>query len=229
MERVLKTLRGFMIILVLLCARSGWGSIFCPLARQGFSIPPRTNSIFFFSNGFHGPRTPCLGLLYFSFVMYKSWWRRVWMLASTTHWLIFVPIYSGDGAQPWRGPRENDEYFFSCLIMALTTVGDLVTDIAVVTDMNFTSLMSLIWIQLIILWIWYLLQIVDFIREFYSCLQKYWQTCIGPGEWQEVVWVVLQPMMSIAPPPPPPRAHVPVTKKPKNVAAVKRRRVEDSE
>ena len=49
-----------------------------------------------------------------------------------------------DGARPWRGPREKDEYFFSCLIMALTTVGDLVIDVAAATGMNFTSLMSLI-------------------------------------------------------------------------------------
>ena len=85
MESSLRTLRGFMILLALLCVRSGWGSISCPLARQGFPIPPRTDSISFFSSGFRGPRTPCLGLLHFPFVMYQSWWHRVWTLASTTH------------------------------------------------------------------------------------------------------------------------------------------------
>ena len=49
-----------------------------------------------------------------------------------------------DGVQPWRGLREKDEYFFSCLIMVLTIVGDLVIDVAPAIGMNFTSLMSLI-------------------------------------------------------------------------------------
>jgi hypothetical protein len=44
-----------------------------------------------------------------------------------------------DGARPWRGPRVKDGYFFSCLIMTLTTVGDLVIDVAATTGMNFTS------------------------------------------------------------------------------------------
>ena len=48
------------------------------------------------------------------------------------------------GARLYRGPREMDELFFSCLIMALSTVGDLVIDVAAPTGMNFTSLMSLI-------------------------------------------------------------------------------------
>jgi hypothetical protein len=41
--------------------------------------------------------------------------------------------------RPWRGPREKDEYFFPCLIMALTTVGNLVIDVAPATGMNFIS------------------------------------------------------------------------------------------
>ena len=45
-----------------------------------------------------------------------------------------------DGARPWRGPREKDEYFFSCLIMALTTAEDLVIDVAAATGMNFTCI-----------------------------------------------------------------------------------------
>ena len=72
MENSLRALRGFMILLALPCARSRWGSISCPLVRQKFPIPPQTNSISFFSNGFPGPRTPCLGLLHFPFVMYQS-------------------------------------------------------------------------------------------------------------------------------------------------------------
>jgi hypothetical protein len=48
-----------------------------------------------------------------------------------------------DGARPWRGPREKDEYFFSCLVMALTTVGDIVIDVAVGTGMKYSSLLSL--------------------------------------------------------------------------------------
>ena len=44
-----------------------------------------------------------------------------------------------DGSRPWRGAREKDEYFFSCLIMALTTVGDLVIDVAAATGMIFIS------------------------------------------------------------------------------------------
>jgi hypothetical protein len=44
-----------------------------------------------------------------------------------------------DGVRPWRSPREKDEYFFSCLIMALTTVGVLVIDVVAATGMNFTS------------------------------------------------------------------------------------------
>ena len=40
---------------------------------------------------------------------------------------------------------------------------------------------------------------------------------------------LLERLMFIAPPLPPPQALVPVTKKPKKVVALKRRRVEDSE
>ena len=93
MERSLRTLRGFMITLVLLYARNGWESISCPLARQRFAIPSRTYSISFFSSGIHGPWTPCLRLLHLPFVMYQSWWRMMWTLTSMTHWLIFVPIH----------------------------------------------------------------------------------------------------------------------------------------
>jgi hypothetical protein len=53
--------------------------------------------------------------------------------------IIFYTNPLMDGARPWRGPREKDGYFFSCLIMALTTVGDLVIDVAAATGMNFTS------------------------------------------------------------------------------------------
>jgi len=49
-----------------------------------------------------------------------------------------------DGTRPWRGLREEDKYFFSCLIMALITIGDLVIDVAAATGMNFILLMSLI-------------------------------------------------------------------------------------
>ena len=49
-----------------------------------------------------------------------------------------------DGARPWKKPREKDEYLFSCLLMVLTTVGDLVIDVAAAIGMNFTSLMFLI-------------------------------------------------------------------------------------
>ena len=41
-----------------------------------------------------------------------------------------------DGARPWRGPREKDEYFYACLVLALTTVGDVVIDVAAGTGMN---------------------------------------------------------------------------------------------
>ena len=44
-----------------------------------------------------------------------------------------------DGARPWRGPKEKDEYFFSCLIMALTTVGNLIIDVAAATGTIFIS------------------------------------------------------------------------------------------
>jgi len=53
------------------------GSISCPLARQRFPIPLRTDSISLFSSGFCKPRTPCLTLLHFSFIMYQSWWRKM--------------------------------------------------------------------------------------------------------------------------------------------------------
>ena len=45
-----------------------------------------------------------------------------------------------DGARPWRGPREKDEYFFACLVLALTSAGDIVIDVAAGTGMKyFTS------------------------------------------------------------------------------------------
>jgi hypothetical protein len=47
-----------------------------------------------------------------------------------------------DGARPWRGPREKDEYIFACLVLALTTAGDLVIDVAAATGMYLSSLLS---------------------------------------------------------------------------------------
>ena len=46
-----------------------------------------------------------------------------------------------DGARPWRGPREKDEYFFACLILALTTAGDIVVDVAASTGMIYSTLL----------------------------------------------------------------------------------------
>ena len=55
---------------------------------------------------------------------------------------IFINFWTNplmDGTRLWRGPREKDEYFFSCLKMASTTVGNLVSDVAAAIGMNFTS------------------------------------------------------------------------------------------
>ena len=117
-----------------------------------------------------------------------------------------------DGARLWRGPRENDKYFFSCFIMALTTVGDLVIDIVAAISMNFTSLMSLIWIQPNhFVNIWYFLQIIDFFVGNSICACRSIGTHVLILESDKKLFgVVLQPMMSFAPPPPSPQTHVPV-------------------
>ena len=168
MESSLRILRGFMILLALLCANSGWGSISCPLARQGYPIPPQTDSICLFSSGFCSPKTSTFSIHYVPEVVAQV------VDVGLNHILInFCTNPLMDGARSWRGPRKKDEFFFSCFIMAPTTVGDLIIDVATATDMNFTSLMSLTWIQtnhfvnmVFITNYWFLC------RQFYLCLQE---------------------------------------------------------
>ena len=96
--------------------------------------------------------------------------------------------------------------------------------------MNFTSSMSLIWIETNHFVNMAFISIIGFFvgNSIRACknIGKY---VLGLESDKKLFDVVLQPMMSIAPPSPPPQAYVPIAKKPKKVVAVKWRRVEDYE